>query len=83
MFRALGRTRPRLFLSIMSERKRHRTERLSREEVATLTNESLVKYYRDVQRLVVEDEWDAFMTAMRSPLPTSFRLSRCSPLLPL
>ncbi len=37
-------------------------------------NEKFEEYYKG-QRIVPEDEWDAFMESLRTPLPTSFRIN--------
>ncbi|KAJ7859684.1 S-adenosyl-L-methionine-dependent methyltransferase [Mycena olivaceomarginata] len=37
-------------------------------------NERFTTYYQ-TQKIVPEDEWDAFMESMRAPLPTTFRVA--------
>ncbi|KAF7795210.1 hypothetical protein EIP86_006360 [Pleurotus ostreatoroseus] len=37
-------------------------------------NERFEKYYR-TQHIIPEDEWDKFMSSLRSPLPTTFRVA--------
>ena len=41
-------------------------------------NAKFEEYYK-AQKIVPEDEWDAFMDSLRTPLPTSFRINgRCA-----
>ena len=47
------------------------------ELVETGTNALYEAYYQQ-QRVMPEGEWDAFMQALRTPLPTSFRVSPTS-----
>jgi multisite-specific tRNA:(cytosine-C5)-methyltransferase len=38
-------------------------------------NNSLFESYYKTQAIVPEDQWDAFMDALREPLPTTFRVA--------
>lgn len=37
-------------------------------------NEKFEEYYK-AQKIVREEDWDAFMESLRTPLPTSFRIN--------
>ncbi|VDO46352.1 unnamed protein product [Onchocerca flexuosa] len=41
------------------------------------TNENFCFYYKS-QEIVKDDEWDAFMAALKDDLPTSFRIQGSS-----
>ncbi|KAJ7322827.1 S-adenosyl-L-methionine-dependent methyltransferase [Mycena albidolilacea] len=43
-------------------------------EKSDMHNERFTTYYQ-TQKIVPEDEWDAFMESMRAPLPTTFRVA--------
>ncbi|EMD37062.1 hypothetical protein CERSUDRAFT_50963, partial [Gelatoporia subvermispora B] len=43
-------------------------------EKADMHNERFEKYYK-AQNILPDDEWDKFLEAMRSPLPTTFRVA--------
>ncbi|KAJ7885068.1 S-adenosyl-L-methionine-dependent methyltransferase [Mycena olivaceomarginata] len=43
-------------------------------EKSDMFNERFTTYYQ-TQKIVPEDEWDAFMESMRAPLPTTFRVA--------
>ncbi|KAI9190436.1 tRNA (cytosine-5-)-methyltransferase ncl1 [Blastocladiella emersonii ATCC 22665] len=46
-------------------------------ENIVMENANFEKYYQE-QKVIPEAEWDAFMTAMRSPLPVTFRFTGSS-----
>lgn len=43
-------------------------------ERADMHNERFTTYYQ-AQKIIPEDEWDAFMDSLRQPLPTTFRIA--------
>ena len=43
-------------------------------EAHDLNNAAFEEYYK-TQHIVPDGEWDAFMTALRTPLPTTFRIN--------
>ncbi|KZT07398.1 cytosine-5--methyltransferase [Laetiporus sulphureus 93-53] len=59
--------------SATDERKEdtYRTDAVHREQ---MHNERFEKYYK-AQHILPDEEWEAFMEAMRNPLPTTFRVA--------
>lgn len=43
------------------------------------TNEKFERYYKNVQQIVPEAEWDAFLKCLQTPLPLTFRFSAGEP----
>ncbi|KAL5521818.1 NCL1 [Sanghuangporus sanghuang] len=54
--------------------KRAQTRHIDRNNELEMSNERFEKYYK-AQQILPEDEWDAFLDALRQPLPSTFRIA--------
>ncbi|KAL5514498.1 hypothetical protein ACEPAG_2587 [Sanghuangporus baumii] len=54
--------------------KRTQTRHIDRHSELEMSNERFEKYYK-AQQILPEDEWVAFLDALRQPLPSTFRIA--------